>query len=255
MTDGVNDYGPVAWLYDRYVQVEFDLPFFREEAAHATGPVLELTAGTGRVSGCLLETGANLTCVDVSRDMLHVLTRKFSRVSHAPLTVCADIRHLPLRDCYRLLVIPFNSFLEVTDERDQLLALSEARSALVRGGRIICTLHNPTVRRRSFGSKPRLLGRFELPESGGHVEIWVREKWRQETRVAEAEQSYRLYDNSGSLEREHTMYVRFALIEQPAFNAMVQDAGLEVIELFGDYDRSSFHAESSPYMIWILRRP
>jgi SAM-dependent methyltransferase len=255
MTHRANDYGSVARLYDSYVRVDFDLAFFQEEAAQVTGPVLELTAGTGRVSAGLLKAGSNLTCVDLSHDMLEILRQKLAGAASPPLAVCSDVRRLPFRDYYHLAVIPFNSFLEITDEEDQLRTLSEARSALIPGGTFICTLHNPPIRRRSFGSDPRLLGPFEIPESGGRLEVWVNETWNPGTRVAEAQQTYKLYDSTGSLEREQTMQLRFSLLEQPVFAAMVRETGFEIVELFGDYDRSSFNAESSPYMIWILRRP
>lgn len=255
MTHRANDYGPVARLYDSYVRVDFDLAFFQEEAAQVAGPILELTAGTGRVSAGLLNAGSSLTCVDLSRDMLEILRQKLAGAPRPPFAVCSDVRNLPFRDYYDLVLIAFNSFLEITDERDQLRTLSEVKSALISGGRFVCTLHNPPVRRRSFGSDPRLLGPFEIPESGGRLEVWVNETWHPGTPVAEARQTYKLYDSTGSLEQEQTMQLRFSLLEQPVFAAMVRETGFEVMELFGDYDRSSFNAESSPYMIWIVRRP
>jgi SAM-dependent methyltransferase len=255
MEGRMNDYGPVAHLYDTYVRVDLDLPFFREEAGRVSGPVLELTAGTGRVSVGLLEAGSELTCVDFSREMLKVLRDKFGTAARPPFAVCADIRSLPFEDYYHLAVIPFNSFLEITDERNQLRTLSEAKSALAPGGSLICTLHNPVVRSRSFGSEPRLLGPFDLPDADGKLEVWVRETWNEETRVAQAEQTFKLFDHMGALESEQVMRLQFSLIEQPAFAALARETGLEVTELLGDYDRSSFNAESSPYMIWLLRRP
>ncbi len=255
MTDSVNDYGPVASLYDSYVHVDFDLPFFVDEAKRVAGPVLELAAGTGRVSESLLKVTPRLTCVDVSRDMLEVLEQKIAGAARLPRTVCADMRYLPFKDCYHLVLIPFNSFLEVTEARDQVRVLSEVWSTLIPGGSLVCTLHNPRVRGRSFGSDERMLGRFDIAESGGSLEVWLRESWNSEVRVAEAEQTYKLFDSMGSLEREQTMRLRFSLIEKDDFAAMARETGFEVAELLGDYDRSPFDAELSPYMIWILRRP
>lgn len=40
----------VADIYDSYVTTTDDIPFFVEESRKAAGPVLELMAGTGRVS-------------------------------------------------------------------------------------------------------------------------------------------------------------------------------------------------------------
>ena len=73
------DYDSVAELYDLHVTADYDIPFFLSEAAKAAGPVLELTAVTGRISLPLLEAGIRLTCVDGSRGMLEVLSRKVSQ--------------------------------------------------------------------------------------------------------------------------------------------------------------------------------
>ena len=56
----------VADLYDLYVRTDFDVSFWREIAGSADGEVLELMAGTGRVSLSLLENGVRLVCVDIS---------------------------------------------------------------------------------------------------------------------------------------------------------------------------------------------
>ncbi|MEW5757329.1 MAG: hypothetical protein AB1810_13605 [Pseudomonadota bacterium] len=48
-TQGI-DYDSVADVYDLYVTADYDIPFFVQKALNAKGPVLELTAGTGRLS-------------------------------------------------------------------------------------------------------------------------------------------------------------------------------------------------------------
>jgi ubiquinone/menaquinone biosynthesis C-methylase UbiE len=56
--------------------------------------VLELGAGTGRMTGELLRFGAEVSACDISENMLKVLNRKYSTV---PTEVC-DIRKLPYKD-------------------------------------------------------------------------------------------------------------------------------------------------------------
>jgi ubiquinone/menaquinone biosynthesis C-methylase UbiE len=72
------DYNRVAHLYDTHVQMERDVPFFLKEVRQAQGPVLELTAGTGRVSLPLLRAGIDLTCLDSSVAMLEVFRKKLN---------------------------------------------------------------------------------------------------------------------------------------------------------------------------------
>jgi SAM-dependent methyltransferase len=250
----VNDYGPVAHLYDSYVQVDFDLRFFQEEAERVSGPVLELMAGTGRVTAAILERDVRLTCVDISPSMLKVLKRKLKATGRHPHVVCADIRKLPLDCDHELAIIPFNSFSELTEAGDRRQALAEIRRALVQGGRFICTLHNPAVRARTLDGSQRLQGSYPLPEDGGRFELWVEGSLDSHTRRAESAQTYRIFDGEGRLAAELESRVGFALIEKHELEAMVAEAGFEILELYGDYDRSAFHGDSSPFMIWILRK-
>jgi hypothetical protein len=54
-------YARIADVYDAFVSSQYDVPFFIEEAKKAGGDVLELMAGTGRLTIPLLEAGIPLT--------------------------------------------------------------------------------------------------------------------------------------------------------------------------------------------------
>ena len=73
------DYDRVADLYDDYVRVGFDVPFFLNAARQAAGDIPDLMSGTGHVSLPLIEAGVRLTCVDRSAEMLAVLRRKLEQ--------------------------------------------------------------------------------------------------------------------------------------------------------------------------------
>ncbi len=85
------DYDSVAEIYDLYVTADYDIPFFLHEATNVEGPVLELTAGTGRLSLALIQAGVQLTCVDGSRGMLDVLLRKLRDRGLSAEVLCADV--------------------------------------------------------------------------------------------------------------------------------------------------------------------
>jgi len=130
-------YAEIADLYDALVAVDDDIPFFVERALAVEGPVIELMAGTGRVSVPLLERGVELTCVDLSPEMLAELRAKiFNRGLEATL-LRADVRHLEqhrwLRGRFSLCLIPFNSLSELVDEQDRLAALRGARETFLSG--------------------------------------------------------------------------------------------------------------------------
>lgn len=248
----MNDYSSVADLYDLYVRATFDLAFFEAEVRRAEGPVLELMAGTGRVSRAIAPCAASLTCVDRSAPMLRHLQAACAQRIPAPLIVCADVVALPLDRAFALVIVPFNSFAELVSPATQAQTLGETHRVLRDGGRLIVTLHNPAIRRRSLDAGRRLLGRFPRP-GGGSLELWARDTRTGEGTAASL-QTYRLLDRAGALERVHELTIAFALIEPPALVGFAQAAGLRVSACYGDYDRSPFDASTSPFFICELAR-
>jgi SAM-dependent methyltransferase len=160
MSGNCIDYDSVAEIYDLYVAADYDIPFFLQEAANVGGAVLELTAGTGRLSVALIEAGVQLTCVDSSRAMLDVLSRKLRARGLRADVLCADVCQLDLRARFQLALLPFQSFMEIVGEMRQRQALSAAFACLVPGGRFICTMHNPAVRRAQVDGRLHVVGRF-----------------------------------------------------------------------------------------------
>lgn len=242
----------VAALYDSYVQVTFDVPFFVREANRTPGEVLELLAGTGRVSIPLLEAGARLTCVDSSAAMLAVLREKLARRRLAATVVQSDVRALSLGRQFDLVIIPFHSFAELTSREDQRQVLARVRAHLRDGGRFICTLHNPRVRLGSVDGQLHLLGSCPLQDRPGRLLIWTLMRHQPDTRLVEGWQFYEEYDTEGVLQRKRLLETRFALIERDDFAAMVAEAGFRVTALYGDYDDAPFDEETSPYMVWVM---
>lgn len=249
-----NDYGAVASLYDAYVGADFDLEFFRERVARAPGRVLELMAGTGRVTGALQGATRGLTCVDRSAPMLRVLRGKLGARLGSVVVICADVRALPCKaDAYTLALIPFNSFAELTGSEDRRRTLREIHRVLRAGGQLICTLHNPVVRRGSLDGRRRQLGDCDLGD-GRRLEILVEASVDAASGLARSLQTFRLYDASGELEEERLQVVRFVLLTATEMEAEAGAAGFRVVERLGDYDGSPYEETVSPYMICTLEK-
>ncbi len=255
---GTNATRGIAWdrvapLYDAYVTATFDLPFFLREATAAPGEVLELMCGTGRVSVPLVEAGVRLTCVDGSAEMLVRLREKLAERGHSATIVHSDVRRLNLGKQFDLVIIPFHSFAELVSPDDQRDVLTRIHRHLRTGGRCICALHNPAVRRQTADGQLRLLGRFPPAGQQATLLVWGLATYDPATRVIAGAQFYEEYDADGMLRRKRLLDIRFALIEHEQFEAQATSAGLRVAALYGDYDYAPFE-ESSPYMIFVLEK-
>ncbi|MCG8458361.1 MAG: class I SAM-dependent methyltransferase, partial [Holophagales bacterium] len=212
------DYDPVAELYDLYVTADYDVPFFLDAIKGVEGPVLELTSGTGRLSIPLLEAGGRLTCVDASAGMLAVLERKLQERGLEAETVLADVCELRLPTRFELVIFPFQSFLELVGEERQRACLEAVHACLAPGGRFVCTLHNPAVRRTQVDGTCRLVGRF--PASEGNLVVSGFERGGRP--VVERLQIFELYGPDGVLRWKRLMPREFELVEKERFEQMAE---------------------------------
>ena len=244
-------YDRIALFYDACVPVTLDIPFFVDEAARAHGPVLELMAGTGRISLPLVEAEIDLTCVDYSMEMLAVLRRKLYARGLTATLHRMDVSELRLERKFALIIIPFHSFTEVPDLDEERRVLAHVHDHMADDGRFICTLHNPPVRLRSVTGVYGLWSKGDLAD-GSTVLLWGTQTYENE--IVTAEEFYEVYDQENLMQARHRLDLSFRLLERAQFEAMATAAGFEVEALYGDYQRAPFEAESSPYMIWILRK-
>lgn len=245
------DYDSIADVYDLYVKADNDVAFFLQETTQVEGPVLELTSGTGRLSLPLIESGVQLTCVDVSPGMLMVLKKKLQERRLSAELECADICDLDFDARFELALLPFQSFMEIRGEPRQQQALSAVYNCLRPGGRFICTMHNPVVRGARVDGTLRIVGRF--PSGDGSLVVSGFESGGYP--VVQRIQFFEFYGKDGALLSKKLLPMEFELIEKSRFESMSSKAGFSVRALFGNYDRSPFDSVASPVMIWVLQKP
>jgi SAM-dependent methyltransferase len=244
------DYDAIAEIYDLYATADYDIPFFLSEVGKVHGAVLELMAGTGRLSVPLLEAGATITCVDSSNKMLDVLKGKLARGGLHAEVRCMDVRELDLPSGFELAILPFQAFMELVWPEDQRAALAAVFRCLSPGGRFICTLHNPQVRRAAVDGVLRAVGRF--PAGDGTLVVSGFERGGDP--VVTRTQFFEWYGTDGRSVWKRMLPMEFTLIEKGDFEAMARGAGFRVRELWGSYDRAPFDPSASPFMIWVLEK-
>jgi SAM-dependent methyltransferase len=248
------DYDRVADIYDLYVTSDLDISFYVEEATKVQGKVLELMCGTGRVSIPLLEAGVDLTCVDASGGMLARLEERLRVRKLGARVVRADVRHLDLgEEQFELVLVPFHSFSELVSPRDRELALRAIFGCLREGGRLVCPLHNPAIRARSADGALRFNGSFPTAD-GGRLVVSGFETLDESTGVVDRLQFYEFFDASNELLAKRALPMRFALIDRSRFAEVAEAGGFVPVALYGDYGRSEYSEESSPFMVWILEK-
>lgn len=100
-----------------------DLPIWRELAERAGGPVLDLGAGTGRVTLDLAQRGHALTALDSDPELLDELARRAEEGGLEVRCIRGDARSLPETEPFALAIAPMQ-FLQIMGgpaERGRLL--------------------------------------------------------------------------------------------------------------------------------------
>jgi SAM-dependent methyltransferase len=125
-----------------------DLPLWRELAAAAGGPILELGAGTGRVALDLARRGHAVTAVEIDPDLADELA---ARAAGLPIDViCADVTQEPWPGRYALVIAPMQLIQVLGGERARRAMLRHARDCLSPGGSVVVAFVD-TVAEATFG--------------------------------------------------------------------------------------------------------
>jgi SAM-dependent methyltransferase len=246
------DYSLVADIYDRFVQTDLDVAFFREELGRVAGHVLELMCGTGRLTLPLLAEGVSMTCVDSSHAMLTQLRSKLTQAGYSPEIVEQDITRLSLSKRFDLVIIPFNSFSEVITTSDQIDALRSIRNHLSENGEIIITLHNPTVRLKRIDGRPHEVGPIHADESGGHFTVTLTEEYDGSTGIVTGVEVFCALDSANRELWRRTIPLSFRLLSLEDLENVARHAGLTIQRVYGDYARFPYVRSDSPFIISVL---
>jgi len=113
---------------------DVDLPLWRELAAAAQGPILDIGAGTGRVALDLGRRGHEVVALDVDAELLGALR---GRAAGAPVeAVSGDARDFELGRRFALVLVPMQTVQLMAGPAERASLLARARAHAAPGGRL-----------------------------------------------------------------------------------------------------------------------
>jgi len=132
---------PWAPYYDLLHQgVPGDVAFYSEQAKDATGDILEIGVGTGRIALPIAHAGIALTGLDNSPALLALCRYKKKLLKLPPRRlnlVKADMRRFELGQTFSLIYMPYRTFMHALTPDDQRRTLACVHRHLAPGGRFI----------------------------------------------------------------------------------------------------------------------
>ncbi len=131
-------------FYDlEYGNKKEDIDFYLDVANHYGDPVLELGAGTGRISVELAHAGYKVIALDSSGPMLERLRSKIKDRNLKIHTIQGDMRDFQLSDPVPLCILPFRTFAHNLSLKDQLDTLYSVYDNLQPDGFVVFDLFVP----------------------------------------------------------------------------------------------------------------
>ena len=233
----MSEYDPIAHLYDPWsASVTEDIDFYASLAVDAGSPVVELGVGTGRIAVPTALAGIQVIGVDRSAGMLHVCRDAAERAGVAGLLDLreGDLRAPPVTERVRLVTCPFRAYLHLTTDTDRLRALRAARHLLLRGGRLVFDIFEP-----SNEDVESTHARWLEREPG----IFERADWDLRTRTLTL--SLRSGDDASTM--------ALAWLSPPEWRTLLEQAGFRIEAHYGWFDRRPWSGGEDS--VWVAVRP
>ncbi len=226
---GYEWFAPVydAWAAD----MTEDVDYYVELAREAEGPVIELAAGSGRISIPIARrTGKRVIGIDLSTAMLDIARARAAEAGVDLELHEGDMRDLDFEQASDLVICPYRALLHLPTWHDRRRVFERVARALRPGGRFAW---NAFVFDHRFAAA--LDGR------------WEDDPLRHLT-------TYALGDNRIDITIEDVPALSLWWVTRSEWEGLLDVSGLETEALFGWFDRRPFD-DASREFVWIARKP
>jgi SAM-dependent methyltransferase len=223
------------------------LDFYRRQIVRYGEPVLELACGSGRLTIPLAETGAQITGLDISEEMLSLAALKASeRGVNIPL-FRGDIRSFNLGEAFEFIFIPAQSLSHLHRREEVEDCFSCVRRHLAGDGRFLIELFNPSVKLLARDSHQRYhIGEYEEP-GGGERRITVSERGMYDAATQINHIRWFFRKEGESEERVLSFEMRQFFPEE--IDELLWYGGFLIEHKYGDYDEKEFSSDSPKQLI------
>ena len=230
-----------------------DVPFWRRIALAATGSVLELGCGTGRISLPLARAGVNLVGIDRSAPMLERLraaAARRRRIGGALRLVRGDIRFLPYESStFDTVIAPYGILQSLLADRDLSATLESVARVLAPGGTFGLDLVPDVPNWREYSNRVQLRGRAAR---GVHLTLIESVHQDRSRRLTTFEQRYIERRNGRST--EHRFALTFRTLTVKRMRDRLDRAGFAVDRVLGDYRGRPWDERADVWIILAKKR-
>ena len=245
-------YEKAAMYYNLFSSNE-DIPFYLSYAKEFGSPVLDIAAGTGRVSFELARKGFDVVAVENSSMMLEVfreeLAKQDTSISNRISIVEGDMRNFALNQKFPLIIIP-TSFGHALTTDEQLSLLRCVHSHLAVNGVFILDLF-PGGRQPEYASFEEHSVDIDGGRTVSRSGIMKSDPLKQ---ILSLDLTFTIRDaHTGTILKEINQKSGAALIFKREANLLLMLSKLECIEEFGDFSKSPYTPDSGRQILVVKK--
>jgi SAM-dependent methyltransferase len=253
----MNEFDVIAEYYDLlYAEREDDLDLWLSLAEKFGEPILEIGCGTGRLLLPLAEAGYRICGIDLSELALSAARARLegAGLSRQAEVFLADMRDFSLRrKRFHLAFIPINTFMHCLDTEEQLACLRSIHNHLAVGGRLVVDNYNPSPSLLlDLDGRTHLERELDDEMTGRRVQWFTSQKGDIALQTNQVTYILDEIGDDGTVRRASFSFrMRYAFRYE--LELLLQAAGFDLQECYGDYDQSPFTAES-PRLIAVAQK-
>lgn len=229
-----------------------DLKFYLSAAYAANGPVLDAGCGSGRILLPALQLGCDVRGFDNSEAMLDQLRTKASQEGLKPNVRLHDLEHFRATPGkFHLIIVAFNTFLHLLDQRSQITFLERCYKSLAPKGKLMLDIINPATFAITSGEGKSFEGTVENI-NGKKTSIW---RWFESDAVTQCSTYHREYrtPQANGKDKIYRSDITFRWTYPSEMSLLLRLAGFRKMEVFGDYDYGTF-TDDSGQQVWIAAK-
>jgi len=241
-------FNPIAYYYDQDDgRIEEDIPTILGFAQKTGGPVLDLGAGTGRLTLPSAKAGYEVTGIDSAGEMLTIAKYKLEEagLTEQVRLVAMDFTRIELNEIFGLAYCGYNGFLHLIETDDQIAALRTWRQHLRPDGLLVIDVHNPQIEHLAAADGHLSLAEQWNDPANGHIIHKL-----VATEIDLADQLYtihRFYDDTGPDGSLHRTSVTWStrILFRRELALLLQFAGYQDIRFYGDHELNPWEPDSA----------
>jgi ubiquinone/menaquinone biosynthesis C-methylase UbiE len=246
-------------LYDAVTPASFggDVEWYCRRAVESGGPVLELGAGTGRVTLAIAEAGISIYALDACDAMLDALKAKLAarapEVRDRVHVVKADMRTFELPERFALVISPYRAFLHNVTDADRMACLSRVRQHLRPTGRFAFNVFHPSLEYMSQHAGPlagvwRWVGTYALP-SGGSVVRSDANRYDAVKQIVYSHLRYEEYTASGTLHRVWLHQLELGYLYPADIRRLLAETGFQSVTISAGFNGGELSRDSDELVV------